>query len=558
MRRLVAVVPAAALLLIASPAQASTGHFASNGLRCTIIGTPGADVLKGTNGRDVICGRGGNDTIRARGGDDVIDGGGGRDVINGGGGGDRIYGGSGADSENGGGGRDVLQGGAGGDTLLGGGDGDTLQGQDGNDDLDGQNGGDNLDGGDGTNWCTIGAGDVQNRCVYDRTAPVLHEMVAVPSVVDVTNADRPFTIRLHITDDTGVARVSGYSGDASQNGGPTLVSGDRRNGWWEIKGVVRRYSKPGEWGIVASVGDRINRQSWRAEPTGFTVRNSNPDTKAPVITSFTMNKTAVDVRTGDAKVVLTAEVAEDKSGMNDLELALLTPANSYNGAEVQDRFVRVSGGLRGGKWRAEVTIPKGSTGGRWNVLIYAQDFVGNRHLYVGPDVYELRRHETYNNYMPLPSYGRLDVTGRAVDTSAPVLQDVVVDRTSIDTLPRSTTVYFDVTAADAGDGIRQISISVIDPVNWVELQGTAFREQPLAGTANAGTWRVGVTFPQGTSPGAYQVAHVSLWDGTNHGFYATPVSRTQFGGDLLAPEHYRTAAGAAWDGTITVIDNPAG
>src|SRR5690349_1589483 len=44
-------------------------------VKCTIVGTPGDDVLRGTSGNDVICGFGGNDRIYGGGGNDVIVGG---------------------------------------------------------------------------------------------------------------------------------------------------------------------------------------------------------------------------------------------------------------------------------------------------------------------------------------------------------------------------------------------------------------------------------------------------------------------------------------------------
>lgn len=65
---------------------------------CTIMGTPGRDVLRGTAGRDVICGLGGNDTIRGLGGNDVLLGAAGNDRLIGGGGRDRLAGGAGSDS----------------------------------------------------------------------------------------------------------------------------------------------------------------------------------------------------------------------------------------------------------------------------------------------------------------------------------------------------------------------------------------------------------------------------------------------------------------------------
>jgi Tol biopolymer transport system component len=69
----------------------------STGRRCTVIGTPGNDVLRGTSGEDVLCGLGGNDVLDGRGGGDVIDGGAGNDRLVGGPGDDTMLGGAGAD-----------------------------------------------------------------------------------------------------------------------------------------------------------------------------------------------------------------------------------------------------------------------------------------------------------------------------------------------------------------------------------------------------------------------------------------------------------------------------
>ena len=77
---------------------------------CTIVGTPGPDVLVGGAGADVICGRGGADRLVGRGGADVLLGGTGDDVL---------VGGGGADVLDGGAGDDALSGGRGDDRLLG-------------------------------------------------------------------------------------------------------------------------------------------------------------------------------------------------------------------------------------------------------------------------------------------------------------------------------------------------------------------------------------------------------------------------------------------------------
>jgi hypothetical protein len=112
MSRLVVIAITVALLAI--PAVSSTAIAATpkcDGLRATIVGTNGPDILKGTSRRDVIVSRGGADKIFGRGGNDVICTGSGRDTIVAGAGKDRVFGGRGKDTLKGGAGWDVLDGG---------------------------------------------------------------------------------------------------------------------------------------------------------------------------------------------------------------------------------------------------------------------------------------------------------------------------------------------------------------------------------------------------------------------------------------------------------------
>lgn len=72
------------------------------GVKATIVGTKGDDIIRGTPGPDVIHGLGGNDIIFGLGGDDIICGGPGNDQLFGGPGNDSLNGGRGFDYCNGG------------------------------------------------------------------------------------------------------------------------------------------------------------------------------------------------------------------------------------------------------------------------------------------------------------------------------------------------------------------------------------------------------------------------------------------------------------------------
>ena len=89
--------------------------FKCAGVRATLGGSSGGDIITGTNRRDVLVGFGGADRILGRGGNDIICGSGGNDTIIGGGGRDKLLGQGGRDKLRGGPGRDSLIGGAGSD-----------------------------------------------------------------------------------------------------------------------------------------------------------------------------------------------------------------------------------------------------------------------------------------------------------------------------------------------------------------------------------------------------------------------------------------------------------
>lgn len=541
-------------MLVASPASASAERFAANGAECTIVGTSAADVLRGTIGDDVICGLGGADTITGGRGDDVLDGGGGGDTIVGGAGDDRIYGGAGSDDASGGSGQDLLYGGGGGDTLLGGADGDTLKGQSGNDDLDGQAGRDALNGGAGTNWCTVGSGDIQSRCVYDRAAPVLRDLSAAPTVVDVSSANKRFLLRVRVIDDTGLSQVSFHT-EAGTVRGARLVSGDVRDGWWEADGLVPRFAKPGAFPIMVWATDRIGRQSYRNEPSAFTVRNVHADVKAPVVSSFALSRTAVDVRTGAAAVTVSARITDDRSGLSYVGVSLLSATDGYTRTEVASSLPRLSGTDRDGIYQAVLTIPQGATAGAWNVMIQVADDVGNGMYWVGPDAWAITKEGDFAHEYALLANGRLQVTGSDADTAAPVLQKLVAHQTDVDTLPGPASLSFDVHATDVGKGISEMNVMVGDPDLDVQFWGKSLT--PLSGTRHAGVWRVTVVLPQGLPPGMYWVHSILMLDADgNPGSFATPVSGV--GWSVLAPENYRALDGALWDGSLTVVENPAG
>ena len=113
------IVPTLLLVTNGSPAEAAPA--------CTIVGTPGDDVLVGTRRGDVICGGGGDDELVGLGGDDVLRGDDGDDVLYGAAGDDLLIGRDGADELVGRDGGDRLVPGRGTDMVDGGADTDIVK-----------------------------------------------------------------------------------------------------------------------------------------------------------------------------------------------------------------------------------------------------------------------------------------------------------------------------------------------------------------------------------------------------------------------------------------------
>ena len=212
---------------------------------CTIVGTPGPDVLVGTSGDDHICGLGGNDKIYGKAGNDTLDGGpgndrlfgqggndkiygmGGNDTLDGGAGEDTLFGQGGADTLRGGTGRDVLYGGAsndrlyggeGGDVLFGRGGADVLKGGPGNDRLYGQSGRDVLYGRDGND--RLVGGSHSDRLFGQSGRDTLHGGRGNDMLVGGSDNDKLYG-------QTGRDRLSGGKGRDFLSGGPSY---DKLNG----------------------------------------------------------------------------------------------------------------------------------------------------------------------------------------------------------------------------------------------------------------------------------------------------------------------------------------
>jgi hypothetical protein len=450
------------LLLVGLPAvPAQAAVHTSTGIRCTIVGTPGYDVLFGTSNRDVICGRGGYDVIYGRAGNDLIDpgsggswvvagagddrvlagtalnqvfggrgndrlsGGPGRDDLHGGKGNDRLSGNDGGDFLYGGTGADTLVGGAGDDGLRGGRSRDRLFGESGDDLLSGGKGADTVDGGTGENICAVDRGDASVRCYFDqdKAPPVVVETRISPTSVDVTDAPARVTVMVHATDDTGLYLVQDILRSADDkvqflSSTEGQVSGNHHDAWWRSTFVVGRGTRAGVlYPLVLVTDDARRLLRVEATPVTVTVTDANLDAEDPRLALLAPLGTApVDVRSAPADVMVSVHGTDDLSGVGRLGLCLSRPGDpDYVGVVCRDAVARSSGTDVDGIWTTVLQIPQGSVGGDWNVTAYVEDQAGSSNAsWLGPDAYQqfVDHHGASSHIVPFPDgAGRLTVIG---------------------------------------------------------------------------------------------------------------------------------------------------
>ena len=599
---IVALALASCTLAYAAPADAAV--YTSNGVRCTKVGTSGADTISGTAYRDVICGLGGNDVLRGLGGNDLIDGGSGNDSIDGGsgndvvigGGGsdgvggntgydkvyggdgnDRVYGGdqddyvsagNGNDYASGGSGADTLNAGPNDDTLNGGSGNDDLWGSYGNDDLDGGSGADDVSGGPGTNWCTVDSTDTtRTQCVYDLQPAAAIGYTLSRSTVDVTSSTQQVEVYVHVTDDTGVRSVQFGAADVQNGGGfglgtPRLSSGTVRNGWWHSTAYIQRWSVPGTFALDVFTTDRVGRSGYQQFAYALAIVDRAPDTTMPQVASIGLTSSTgsfpVDVRTTTRSVTVKAHLTDDVSGIYSADACLYYPSSGgylqAGGCPVMSRY---SGTEKDGWYRATISIPAKSVGGDWNVVIYLTDRAhsGTNDFWIGPDVYRAWQDDCggcvdpRNRALP-PGQGRFGVRGVS-DSTPPTLMTVTATPTSADTLPGPATVSVDVRATDAsGEGVTSVGVFpfAIDSDGSAPSLGMYESTAPTSGTRTDGWWHFEVTLPQGTPPGSFGL-QVAVQDAGHWRSWMTQTSAE------LPPDQapLSPAQLGSWDGRIVVV-----
>ncbi|MFO1540141.1 MAG: hypothetical protein ACKOTZ_06795 [Chloroflexota bacterium] len=367
---ILAALGALALLVPALPAGAQVPR-ATDGSRCTIVGTERADTLRGTRRADVICGLGGNDRILAGAGRDTIDGDAGADTIAGEGGSDLVLGGDGPDTLSGGAAADRVVGGAGIDAITA----------------------------TPADTCAAPGDDtLTGACTPDTDPPVISD-VAVPA--DVAPGT-PLVITWRATDATGVGilddgpaswiRLSGAPGWITWCGftiASERVSGDALDGRYRATCTVPDLVPNGEYGVDIGAYDLGGVSATEYGRSGFSFRISagSADQEAPAVTEVAR----IGAVPGPGGTLVLEWRAMDATGI-DYVLPWVSGPNGRLTTEAGTLWfamgsdpVLLSGSGTDGRYRAELPADAALAPGTYRVWFSGRDTLGNRFYDAGPD-----------------------------------------------------------------------------------------------------------------------------------------------------------------------------
>ena len=225
---------------------------------------------------------------------------------------------------------------------------------------------------------------------------------------------------------------------------------------------------------------------------------ASSDNGRPVVSSFQLGAHSADVRTGDARIPVTA-VVEDTGGPGPATGVERVVATLAIPGSRDTQHASVAGLLAptgdGRTWQGSITVPPGVASGAWSAGLTVVD-KAYAEVVLGPD--ELRAKG---------SDPAVTVTSAGIDTTAPALRTLTVSRKQVDTRQATRRVTMTVHATDARAGLSKV-VARARAKDGLREATTALRL--VAGTRSSGTWRGSLVIPRWAGNSSWRLtAHLA-------------------------------------------------
>ena len=179
----------------------------------------------------------------------------------------------------------------------------------------------------------------------------------------------------------------------------------------------------------------------------------------PVISSFTMSSTSLDVRTASKKLTLTlaaAETSDPVRGITSVQAELLSPSLSYQHPErsVWVSFTRTAGTSTSGTWVGSAVIPRWTIPGTWRLLLLRLADKGGGYA----EYRDGRTSSTSGEWTWNAAWPTTFTVQSVADITKPRLQSFTFSPRSVDTRKKIRSVPITVRAADSQSGVGDVYV----------------------------------------------------------------------------------------------------
>jgi hypothetical protein len=223
-------------------------------------------------------------------------------------------------------------------------------------------------------------------------APTLTALTVAPSSVDARSTAQKVTVSGRAADGSGTGirsvAVSATGHTISTTHGDPVVSCTASGaavagGAWSCDLTIPAGAAAGQWLLssVVIVDNASNSTSYGTDQLSaafnakFTVTSDEDRAEPSGPANITVAPVNVDVTNSDQRVDVSADYADDLSGVASFTYRATAPGTS--GKFVECTGTLLSGTPRNGRWGCSVTIPKGADAGLWSQTFTAIDAAGN-------------------------------------------------------------------------------------------------------------------------------------------------------------------------------------
>ena len=352
----------------------------------------------------------------------------------------------------------------------------------------------------------------------DTIPPELEEFDFIPTTIDVSAGPVDVTFTLSITDD-----LSGFSGgwfgldspSGQQNQGGSMglgnrISGDDKDGTYEVTVTFPQYIESGIWHItILSMRDKVGNLIQPDEndliamgfPTELEVISIPEDTTPPELEALDFSPKTIDVSTGPQDVTFTIRITDHLSGFSGGWFGLDSPSGQQNQGGSMGLGNRISGDDKDGTYEVTVTFPQYIESGIWHITILSmRDKVGNL---IQPDENDLIA-------MGFPT--ELEVISIPEDTTPPELEALDFSPKTIDVSTGPQDVTFTIRITDHLSGFSGGWFGLDSPSGQQNQGGSMGLGNRISGDDKDGTYEVTVTFPQYIESGIWHITILSMRD----------------------------------------------